>query len=91
MEFSHDQIRAEAKRVVRNFQPYSSDTRAMHASSQRIGHRKRQSVGEYFYTHPEIPNIAFDQKKKAAIAALTARSELPTASGDPAQQLSLDM
>jgi|TARA_E500000318_G_scaffold110111_1_gene124722 hypothetical protein len=91
MEFSLDQIRAEAKRVVRNFQPYSSDTRAMHASSTRIGHRKRQSVGEYFYTHPEIPNIAFDQKKKAAFAALSARSEQPTSAGDPAHQLSLEL
>tara|TARA_B100000519_G_scaffold202972_1_gene223290 strand:+ start:4655 stop:5032 length:378 start_codon:yes stop_codon:yes gene_type:complete len=91
MEFTTDQIRTEAKRVIRHFQSYSSDARALHASSHRLGHRKRQSIGEYFYTHPEIPDIAFDQKKKAAIAALTARSAHPALNHEPAEQLTLQI
>ena len=64
-------IKAERKKVFRCFQPYSSETRANHASSHRLGHRQRESVGEFFYTHPAIPNRAFLTRKAAAIAAVT--------------------
>jgi hypothetical protein len=64
-------LAAEAKRCVRNFQPYTSEQRANHAASFRLGFRKRQSVGEIFWTHPAVPNIAFPTRKAAAQKALT--------------------
>lgn len=63
-------LKAEAKKVIRNFHPYSSETRANHAASHRLGHRQRQSLGEYFYTHPSVPGIAFQTRGAAARAAL---------------------
>lgn len=64
-------LKAEAKRVVRNFQPYTSEQRANHAASHRLGYRERQAVGRFFYTHPAIPNRAFDTRRAAAQAALS--------------------
>lgn len=61
---------AERKRVVRCFHRYDSETRANHAASFRLGHRQREAVGEFFYTHPDIPNRAFPTRKAAAMAAL---------------------
>ncbi len=64
-------LKAEMKRVVRCFHRYSSETRANHAASFRLGHQQRQAVGEFFYTHPDIPNRAFPSRKKAALAAMS--------------------
>lgn len=63
-------LKAERKRVVRCFHKYDSETRANHASSHRLGHQQRKAVGEFFYTHPDIPGIAFPTRKRAAEAAL---------------------
>jgi hypothetical protein len=63
-------LKAELAKVVRNFQRFTSEQRATHASSHRLGHRQRQSVGETFYTHPSIPNVAFPTRRRAAEAAL---------------------
>lgn len=63
-------LKAETKRVVRNFQGYDSETRAMHAASHRLGHRQREAVGEFFYTHPDVPGCAFPTRKAAAQAGL---------------------
>lgn len=62
----------ERKRVVRCFQKYDHQTRAMHAASHRLGHRQRHTVGEHYYTHPDVPNRAFPTRKDAALAALNA-------------------
>lgn len=51
--------------ATRNLQRYSSETRADRAASHRLGHRQRQAVGEYFYTHTLCPDIAFDTAKRA--------------------------
>lgn len=51
-------LKAEAKKVIRCFQPYSSDQRANHAASFRLGHRQREAVGHFFYMHPAIGNRA---------------------------------
>lgn len=64
-------LKAEAKRVVRNWQPYSSDQRANHGASHRLGHRQRTADGHHFYTHPDVPNRAFDTRGAAARAALS--------------------
>jgi hypothetical protein len=57
-------LRAEMKRVVRHFQAYTKEQRI------QIGYRESLGSGEYFYTHPEIPNIAFETRARAAEAAL---------------------
>ena len=63
-------LKAEAKRVLRGFQPYTSEQRANHAASHRLGHRQREAVGEAFYTHPDIPNRAFPSRRAAAEAGV---------------------
>ena len=61
---------AERKRVVRNFQAYTSEQCANHAASFRLGYQQRKAVGEFFYTHPDVPGKAFGTRKMAALAAL---------------------
>lgn len=56
--------------ITRHFQRYSSDHRADRVASRRLGHRQRDAVGEYFYTHPAFPGIAFPTRKAAQDAAL---------------------
>lgn len=63
---------AERKRVVRCFRSYDSITRANHAASFRLGHQQRQATGEFFYTHPDVPNRAFPTRKAAALAGMSA-------------------
>lgn len=63
-------LKAETKRVVRCFNAYSSETRAMHAASFRLGPQQRVSLGDFYYVHPDIPNVAFSTRGRAAKAAL---------------------
>ncbi len=63
-------LKAETKRVVRCFHAYSSETRTMHAASFRLGPQQGKAVGEFFYVHPDVPGIAFETRKRAAVAAL---------------------
>lgn len=65
-------LKAESRRVVRNLQRYASEQRADLAASHRLGHRQRQAIGEFFYTHPDVPGLAFPTRSAAARAALTA-------------------
>jgi hypothetical protein len=58
------------RRVERRFQRYTSQQRADRAASHRLGHRQRQAVGEWFYTHPDVPDLAFDNRWAAAREAL---------------------
>jgi hypothetical protein len=69
-------VKAEAKRVVRIFHAYSSDQRATLASHHRTS-RSRKAIdgGEFFYTHPSVPGIAFRTRFAAAEYAV----ELPSA------------
>lgn len=69
------QYKQEARRVRRIFQGYTSETRAMHAASHRLGHRQRGAVGEYFYVHPERPDVCFPTRKAAVLAGLAAQAE----------------
>lgn len=66
-------LKDEMKRVTRCFQAYSSEQRANHAASFRLGYQQRQSLGEFFYTHPDVPNIAFKTRKRAATTALSSQ------------------
>lgn len=63
-------LKAEAERVIRCYQPYTSEQRAGHAASHRLGYRQRVAVGEFFYIHPALPNRCFDTRGLAARAAL---------------------
>ncbi len=61
--------------ATRCFQRYDHDTRAMHAASHRLGRLQRQRVGEYFYTHPMVPGVAFGTAKQATTRAYRMYSE----------------
>lgn len=67
-------LKAEAKRVTRCFQPYTSGQRADLASSHRQGHRQREAVGEFFYVHPSRPGEQITTRGQAARAGLDASS-----------------
>jgi hypothetical protein len=63
-------LKAEAKRVIRCLHHYTSEQRANHAASHRLGHRQRQAIGEHFYIHPDVAGVCFDTRGQAARAAL---------------------
>jgi hypothetical protein len=67
---SPEEVRAEARRVVRHLQRYTPEQRADRTASHRLGHLQRRSIGEYFYTHPDVPGVAFPRRHLAARAAL---------------------
>jgi hypothetical protein len=64
-------LKAETKKCIRCFHKYSSEQRADLAANFRAGHQQRRSMGEFFWTHPEVPGIAFPTRKRAAQAALS--------------------
>lgn len=51
--------------ATRIWHSYSSEIRANHAASFRLGHRQRYASGEYYYTHVLIPDRAYDTAKQA--------------------------
>lgn len=61
--------------ATRCFQRHSSETRAMMASSFRLGRRQRNAIGEYFYIHEMIPGTAFSSAGLATKAAYAAYVE----------------
>lgn len=66
-----DKLKAEMKKVTRHFQPYTHDQRADRAASHRLKYLQRQAIGEFFYVHPALPNIAHTTRKRAALAGLS--------------------
>jgi hypothetical protein len=70
-----DPLAVEMRRVVRHFQRYTSAQRADLAASHRVGYRQRRAVGEYFYTHPEVPGVGFPTRSGAARAFLDREGE----------------
>lgn len=67
-------LKAERAKCVRGFHPYTSEQRAMRAASFRLGHRQRTSIGEAFWTHPDLPDVCFPTGIAAARAALAKAS-----------------
>jgi hypothetical protein len=65
-------LKAEMKKVVRMYQPYTSEQRANHAASFRLGYKQRKADGHFFYMHPDIKGRAFDTRTQAAKAGLEA-------------------
>jgi hypothetical protein len=70
-------LRAETKKCVRCFHAYSSEQRANLAANFRAGYQQRRSMGEFFWTHPDVPGIAFPTRKRAALAALSRADSTP--------------
>lgn len=61
-------LKTEAKRVIRCWQRYDHEQRALLASAN-LKYRSRD--GEFYYVHPDLPNVAFPRRKLAAEAALS--------------------
>ena len=56
--------------ATRGFQRYTSDQRAGHRASHRLGYRQREQIGEAYWTHPYCPGVCFPTKTAAHRAAL---------------------
>jgi len=67
-----DAYRQAMRQTTRHFQHYTSEQRADRASSHRLGPRQRLAVGEYFYTHPDVPGRSFPRRSRAARSAVLA-------------------
>lgn len=67
-------LAVEMKRVTRVFTRYTAEQRANAAASHRSGHRQRQAVGSYHWTHPDFPGRAFGSARQAARAATSGRA-----------------
>lgn len=65
-----DEYKAESRKVTRYFERYSSEDRASMAASHRLGHLRRQAIGEYFYVHADRPDVAFRSRQAAVMDAL---------------------
>lgn len=63
-------LKAEAKRVVRCWQAYTSEQRSNCMASLSLGYQQRRAFGEYYYVHPDVPGKAFPRRKLAAEAAM---------------------
>lgn len=61
--------------AVRGFQRFTSEDRANHAASFRLGYLQRQRIGEAFWTHPLRPGVCFPTRIEALRAALSAIAE----------------
>lgn len=55
--------------ATRCFERYSSEERANHAASHRLGRRQREAVGEFYYVHEMIPDRGFETAKIATTQA----------------------
>lgn len=58
-----------ANPAIRCFQKYTSDQRSNHSASHRLTQGQRAASGEFFYTHPMLPNLAFPTAKSATVRA----------------------
>lgn len=61
--------RVERRRVVRQFQRYSHEQRMNRAASFRLYPGQRTAIGEFFYIHPDLPDVAFPTRRAALNAA----------------------
>jgi hypothetical protein len=75
-------LKAEMKRVTRCFQSYTSEQRANHADSFKLGIRQRHAVGEFYYVHPDVPGKAFPRRKLAATYAMTSQQSNTASQGE---------
>lgn len=67
-------LKAEMKNVVRHFQRFDTDQIALLYSKPGNPCRKALDRGEFFYSHPSMPGIAFATRSAAARRALSVAS-----------------
>jgi hypothetical protein len=60
---------AEKRDPIKHFMKYSSETMADRGASFRLTEGQRRSEGEFFWTHPDVPGVAFPSRKAALVAA----------------------
>jgi hypothetical protein len=63
-------LKAEMKNVIRHFQRLDSDQISLLYSRPGNPCRKALDRGEFFYSHPAVPGIAFQTRSAAARHAL---------------------
>lgn len=56
--------------ITRCFERFTSEVRADHAASFRLGPKQRYRMGDFYYVASSIPDRAFDTRKKAVEASL---------------------
>ncbi len=66
-----EDVTREAKRVTRIFQRYTPEQRANRAAAHTLTPGQQKAVGEYLYTHPDVPGKSFGSRQLAARAAVT--------------------
>lgn len=62
-------VKAEAKKVIRCWQKYTSEQRSDLAAASL---KYKAAWGEFYYVHPAVPGKAFPRRKDAARAAVEA-------------------
>jgi hypothetical protein len=63
-------LKAEMKKVVRHFHHFTVDQISLLYSKVGNPCRKALDGGEFFYSHPEVPGIAFKTRSQAARYAM---------------------
>ena len=53
---------------IKIFQKWDSEIRATRAASFRLGHRQKESIGEYFWCDDRVPGIAFKTRQECMSA-----------------------
>lgn len=68
MSLPYEEFRKRHK-ATRCYEHFSSEQRANLRASHRLGSQQRQADGEFYYTHPMVPNRAFRSAGDATRAA----------------------
>lgn len=55
--------------AVRCFFKFSPEQRANNRASHRLTHGQREAMGEKYYAHPLVPDLAFPTAKAATVRA----------------------
>lgn len=63
-------LKAEMKNVIRHFHHFTTDQISLLYSKVGNPCRKALDRGEFFYSHPRVPGIAFSTRSAAARYAL---------------------
>lgn len=64
--------------VAKIFTRYTSEQRANHAASHRLGYRQKQRLGDSFWTN-NVTNVAYETRKAAIAAAQRYYAEVDAA------------
>lgn len=73
-------LKGEMKKVIRHFHHFTVDQISLLYSKPGRPCRKALDRGEFFYSHPEVPGIAFRTRSQAAEYAMRKSSEFAIAS-----------